>query len=67
MRHAYTKDQGIGEPAMSLFVEISLIKIGVSARPLGLSVVRLGQLNRAFELLKTKLAKDGRGKFDGVG
>jgi len=39
----------------------------LTARPIGLSVLRPGQPNRAFELLKTKLAKDGRGKIDGVG
>jgi len=39
----------------------------LTARPIGLSVLRAGQPNRAFELLKTKLAKDGRGKIEGVG
>jgi len=39
----------------------------LTARPIGLSVLRPGQPNRAYEVLETKFARDGRGRKDGVG
>lgn len=39
----------------------------LSARPVGLSVVRPGQINRAFEILQKKLHKNLDGEVSGYG
>ncbi len=37
------------------------------ARPIGLSVLRPGQANRAYEIIEQKFYKSGNGKIDGYG
>jgi hypothetical protein len=39
----------------------------LAARPVGLSVVRPGQMNRAFQILQKKLHKNHEGEVDGYG
>src|SRR5579862_1738951 len=39
----------------------------LAARPVGLSVVRPGQINRAFQILQKKLHKNHKGEVDGYG
>ncbi len=39
----------------------------LAARPVGLSVVRPGQMNRAFQILQKKLHKNDNGEVDGYG
>jgi hypothetical protein len=39
----------------------------MTARPIGMSILRQDQPNRAFEILKPKLHRDGTGKYQGVG
>jgi hypothetical protein len=39
----------------------------LAARPVGLSVVRPSQMNRAFQILHKKLHKNHEGKVDGYG